>query len=133
MVIIPEYNRKEKMKYCQGPRCHTYDTKDRKRGPKGNKVNQTRRRSNFYYMGGNVCSMQCQEDWFSEYGDRALDHFGRITQPIVLQENNEWRKSFRWGYGDNEDRHIYYNMCTGEERNITREQYRDHSYTLNSV
>ena len=36
------------MKYCQGPLCHTYDTKDRKRGPKGNKVNQTRRRSSFY-------------------------------------------------------------------------------------
>ena len=29
------------MKYCQGPLCHTYDTKDRKRGPKGNKVNLT--------------------------------------------------------------------------------------------
>ena len=40
MIIIPEYNRKENMKYCQGPRCHTYDTQDRKRGPKGNKVNQ---------------------------------------------------------------------------------------------
>ena len=23
------------LKYCQGPKCHTYDTKDRKRGPKG--------------------------------------------------------------------------------------------------
>ena len=22
------------LKYCQGPRCHTHDTKDRKRGPK---------------------------------------------------------------------------------------------------
>ena len=27
---------------CQGPKCHTYDTQDRKRGPKGNKRNQTR-------------------------------------------------------------------------------------------
>jgi len=26
------------MKYCQGPLCHTYQTKDRKRGPKGAKV-----------------------------------------------------------------------------------------------
>ena len=24
------------LKYCQGPKCHIYDTKDRKRGPKDN-------------------------------------------------------------------------------------------------
>ena len=33
------------MKYCQGPKCHTYRTKDRIRGPKGAKYYQTRRRS----------------------------------------------------------------------------------------
>ena len=38
------------LKYCQGPRCHTYDTKDRKKGPKDNKRNETRRRSQFYYL-----------------------------------------------------------------------------------
>ena len=53
------------LKYCQGPKCHTYDTKDRKRGPKDNKRNETRRRSSFYYLGGNVCSMKCQDDWFN--------------------------------------------------------------------
>ena len=42
------------MKYCQGPLCHTYDTKDRKRGPKGNKVNQTRRRTSMYYLSSYV-------------------------------------------------------------------------------
>ena len=122
------------MKYCQGPLCHTYDTKDRKRGPKGNKVNQTRRRSNFYYMGGNVCSMQCQDDWFKEYGERALNHFGRITQPIVLQENNAWRKRYRWSWnrGDSQAEHIIYNMVTGEERDITEQQFNDNNYTLNT-
>ena len=120
------------MKYCQGPLCHTYDTKDRKRGPKGNKVNQTRRRSSFYYLQGNACSMQCQADWFDTYGTRALDYFGRITQPIVLQENNAWRKNYRWGYGDNEDRHYFYNICTGEERPLTESQYNDSNYTLNT-
>ena len=133
MIIIPEYNRKEKMKYCQGPLCHTYDTQDRKRGPKGNKVNQTRRRSSFYYLSGNACSMQCERDWFNKFGEQALNHFGRITQPIVLSENNAWRKSYRWGYGDNEDRHIMFNMITKEERNITEQQYNDVNYTLNSV
>ena len=122
------------MKYCQGPLCHTYDTKDRKRGPKGNKVNQTRRRRNFYYMGGNVCSMQCQDDWFKEYGERALNHFGRITQPIVLQENNAWRKQYRWSWqtDNNQTTHIFYNMCTGEERTITENQFNDNNYTLNT-
>ena len=119
------------MKYCQGPNCHTYDTKDRKRGPKENKVNQTRRRSSFYYLQGNACSMQCQGDWFEKFGEQALNHFGRITQPIVLTENNAWRKRYRWGYGDEGDRHIIYNMVTNEERPLTEQQYNDSNYTLN--
>ena len=76
------------MKYCQGPLCHTYDTKDRKRGPKGNKVNQTRRRSSFYYLSGNACSLNCANDWFEEFGNRAVDYFGRLTEPKKLEEHN---------------------------------------------
>ena len=120
------------MKYCQGPQCHTYDTKDRKRGPRGNKVNQTRRRSSFYYGGSNFCSLNCQNDWFEEFGNRAIDYFGRITQPIVLTEDNAWRKNYRWGYGDNEDRHYFYNIITREERPLTEAQYNDSNYTLNT-
>ena len=33
------------LKYCQGPDCHTYTTKDRLKGSKDNKTYQTRRRS----------------------------------------------------------------------------------------
>ena len=33
----------------------------------------------------------CQADWFDVYGQRALDHFGRITQPKVLTQDNAWR------------------------------------------
>ena len=122
------------MKYCQGPLCHTYDTKDRKRGPKGNKQNQTRRRSQFYYLQGNACSLQCQDDWFKKFGEQALNYFGRITQPIVLTENNAWRKRYRWGYErqNNEAQHYFYNMCTGEERDITEQQFNDDNYTLNT-
>ncbi len=43
------------MKYCQGTKCHTYDTKDRKKGSKDNKRNETRKRSSFYYGNGNFC------------------------------------------------------------------------------
>ncbi len=122
------------MNYCQGPLCHTYDTKDRKRGPKGNKVNQTRRRSSFYYLQGNACSLQCQDDWFKQFGELALNHFGRITQPIVLTENNAWRKSYRWRWQSNTNQttHYCYNMITGEERPLTEQQYNDDNYTLNT-
>jgi len=122
------------MKYCQGPKCHTYDTQDRKRGPKENKTNQTRRRSSFYYMGGNACSMQCQGDWFEKFGEQALNHFGRITQPIVLTENNGWYKRenyYTWQREKGEPRYYAFNMVTREERPLTQEQYNDSNYTLN--
>jgi hypothetical protein len=114
------------LKYCQGPKCHTYDTKDRKKGPKDNKTNQTRRRSSFYYMGGNVCSMQCQAEWFNVYGSRALDHFGRITEAKVLTSDNAWRKSYDWNSssnGRNNYTHYVYNHLTNERRPITEDQY----------
>ena len=76
------------LKYCQGPKCHMYDTKDRKRGPKDNKRNETRRRSHMYYGKGNFCSLTCYNDWAEVFSDRAIDHFGRLTQPRVLTKDN---------------------------------------------
>jgi hypothetical protein len=110
------------LKYCQGPKCHMYDTKDRKRGPKDNKRNETRRRSSFYYLNGNACSMTCQADWFNVYGSRALQHFGYITQPKVLTADNAWRKRCRWQDG-NTYTHFVYNHLTEEQRPITEQQY----------
>ena len=122
------------MKYCQGPKCHTYDTKDRKRGPKGNKKNQTRRRSNLYYGNGNFCDQRCMYDWIEKYIEQALDHFGRITQPIVLTENNGWYKSrnfYTWQRENGEPEFYFFNMVTREQRPLTQEQYNDSTYTLN--
>jgi len=107
------------LKYCQGPKCHTYDTKDRKKGPKDNKRNETRRRSSFYYLDGNACSMQCQADWFDVYGSRALDHFGYLTQPKVLTRDNAWSVRRDW----NNNNHYAYNHLTEEHRPITAQQY----------
>ena len=112
------------LKYCQGPRCHTYDTKDRKRGPKDNKRNETRRRSSFYYLDGNACSMQCERDWFNVYGSRALDHFGRITQPRVLTSDNAWRVQRDWRREGNDQCYVY-NYLTQERHSITEQQYDD--------
>ena len=50
-------------KYCQGPKCHEYKTKDRIRGSKGDKHYETRKRCHMYYN-GNFCSLGCQDDWF---------------------------------------------------------------------
>ena len=114
------------LKYCQGPKCHMYDTKDRKKGPKDNKRNETRRRSSFYYLGGNACSMRCMFDWFEVYGSRALDHFGRITQPRVLTADNAWSTRRNWSYREGQSDTFYaYNHLTEERRPITEDQYQN--------
>ena len=112
------------LKYCQGPKCHTYDTKDRKKGPKDNKRNETRRRSQFYYLDGNACSMNCERDWFNVYGSRALQHFGMITQPRVMTKDNAWRvrRNYNWD-NRSQDTFYAYNYLTEERRPITEEQY----------
>ena len=111
------------LKYCQGPKCHTYDTKDRKRRPKDNKRNETRRRSSFYYLDRNACSMQCQADWFNVYGTRALQHFGYLTQPKVLSADNAWVNRRDWSA--ERDGYYAYNYLTEERRSITEQQYND--------
>jgi hypothetical protein len=112
------------LKYCQGPKCHTYDTKDRKKGPKDNKRNETRRRSSFYYLGGNACSLNCQDDWFRKFGDQAVNHFGRITEPRVLTKDNAWSTRRDWSREDNDTFYVY-NYLTQERHSITEQQYDD--------
>ena len=86
------------MKYCQGTKCHTYDTSDRKRGVKGSKTNQTRKRTQFDYGDGNFCTLQCQNDWFRTHGTNAVNHFGRVTSPIILTEANAWQRTWNREY-----------------------------------
>ena len=105
---------------CQDPKCHTYDTTDRKRGPKGNKRNQTRTIGTYSYGNQNFCTLSCQNDWWDEHGNQAVDYFGRLHQPKVLTEENGWRQVWnrRHWNNDSEPRYIERNMITGEERNI---------------
>ena len=112
------------LKYCQGPRCHTYDTKDRKRGPKDNKRNETRRRSHMYYGKGNFCSLTCYNDWAEVFSDRAIDHFGRVTQPKVLTQDNAWVNRRDWRR-EGADEFYAYNHLTEERRPITEDQYQN--------
>ena len=120
------------LKYCQGPECHTYYTQDRVKGPQGHKTNQTRRRSSFYYLGGNACSTRCQDDWFRKYGEQAINYFGRTTEAKHLTEDNAWHKSWDWDSSYSERSYIYRNSITNETRPLTEEQFDDSNYTLNT-
>jgi hypothetical protein len=124
--------RMSELKLCQGPKCHQYNTKDRLKGVKGSKTYQTRRRSGFYYGNGNFCSLNCQNDWFNDFGDRAINHFGRLTEPKHLNEHNAWTKGYDWNHTTDVCEHHIINQITREQRPITEQQYNDSNYTLNS-
>jgi len=119
------------LKYCQSHKCHTYDTKDRKRGSKDNRTNQTRRRSEFYYGGGNFCSLNCYNDWANDFMDRAIDQVsGRIVEPKILTEENAWRKSYRYSWNSNngsgsgyEVIYFWYNTLTEQRIDITKQEF----------
>ena len=122
-------------KLCLGPKCHMYDTTDRKRGPKGNKRNQTRTVGHNGYGNGDFCTLNCQTDWWNEHGTRAIDHAGRIYKPRVLTEQNGWTKQQRYSWSDDFNTlglYYYHNMITQEHRPLTESQYNDSNYTLNT-
>ena len=114
------------LKYCQSHKCHTYDTKDRKRGSKGNRVNQTRRRSHFYYGGGNFCSLNCYNDWAIDFMDIAIDSVSvRLHKPISLEPKNAWKKeryNYDWRLGEYQNMR-WRNMATGLEIEIPRDDW----------
>ena len=114
------------LKYCQSHKCHTYDTKDRKRGSKDSRKNQTRRRSYFYYGGGNFCSMNCYNDWADQFMDRAIDQIsGRLNEPITLTEENAWNKvrDYRYDGGNWTSIYMWRNMVSGRAIEITKEEF----------
>ena len=109
------------MKYCQGPKCHEYKTKDRIRGPKGAKYYATRRRTHMYYN-GEFCSLNCQDDWLRVNGKQAIDHFGRVTESKRTDCANAWYKQYDWRNGTN---HYFVNDLLGQRIPITQQQYND--------
>jgi len=109
------------MKYCQGPECHTFKTKDRIRGPKGAKYYSTRRRSHFYYGKNNFCDLRCMNMWIQLHIERALDHFGRIHEPKRTDCDSAWYKDYDWRANG----HLHYikNDLLGRRISITQQQY----------
>jgi len=120
------------MKYCQGTKCHEYRTKDRIRGTKGSKYYSTRRRSSFYYS-DNFCSLNCQHDWLVKNIERALNHFGRTTEPKRVECDSAWYKDYKYNYTGNRltDTNTYFliNDLLGQRIPITEQQYQDENLT----
>ena len=122
-------------KLCQGPSCHMYDTTDRKRGPKGNKKNYTRTVGRSGYGDKNFCTLNCQNDWWAEHGNRAVDYIGILRERKAMTEDNSWQKRenyYTWQRENGEPRYYYRNVCTQEQRPLTESQYNDSTYTLNT-
>jgi hypothetical protein len=63
--------------------------------------------------------MNCERDWFNKFGNMAVDHFGRIHEPIRLTEENAWYKYRDW----REDRYYFANQLSQQVIPITQEQY----------
>ena len=89
---------------CQGPECHTYDTKSRIRGPKGNKVLRTR---NARYDTDNnhewirdwetyFCDDRCLHDWLQQHMTQLINFVGLKTKPsespidIITGTRQDW-------------------------------------------
>ena len=115
------------MKYCQGPKCHEYKTKDRIRGHKGDKHYETRRNSRGFYN-DEFCSNMCRDDWFNKFGKLAVDHFGRTHEPKRTDASGAWYKDYDWR-GNGNDLHYFVNDLLGEKISITQEQYQDDNFT----
>ena len=121
-------------KYCQGPNCHTYMTTDRKRGMKGDKYFQTRTVGRYGYGDNNFCTTICLHDWWVKHGTRAVDHFGRLHNPIRLTNESAWIKDYSWNRAEDGMRgsteHYFLNKLTNERIPLTEAQYDDSNYTL---
>ena len=121
------------MKYCQGPICHEHKTKDRIRGPKGDKHYETRRRTHMYYN-GDFCSLNCQDDWLRTFGTRAIDHFGRVTEAKRTDCDSAWYKSSDWNRSSGSyDQYYFVNDLLGQRISITEQQYDNKDLTTPST
>ena len=67
---------------CQNPKCHYYDTKDRIRGIKPNKVYTTRKATHYF---GIACTLHCLNEFWqhnAEQIQRAIPEISIQSRPI---------------------------------------------------
>ena len=92
--------------YCQGTKCHTYDTQSRIRGVKGAKVLRTR-----YAYGSSdswntnrwelyFCDERCMNDWLREHIANFMNIVGIKTKPqetpieVIKEVKTGWRGEY---------------------------------------
>jgi len=92
--------------YCQGIKCHTYDTQSRIRGVKGAKVLRTR-----YAYGSSdswntnrwelyFCDERCMNDWLKEHIANFMNIVGIKTKPqetpveVIKEVKTGWRGEY---------------------------------------
>jgi len=82
---------------------------------------------------GLFCSQRCEYDWVEKFADKAIDHFGRTTEPKKVMCDQAWYKDYKYNYDHTNNRrndtHYLVNDLLGERRPITREQYQDDNFT----
>ena len=65
--------------------------------------------------------MNCYNDWAEEFIDRAIDHFGRSTEPKHLTEQNAWVKTYDYNWrneGNERSNFRSVNKITKEHKTI---------------
>ena len=100
---------------------------------KGSKYFQTRTVGSYGYGNGNFCTLSCQDDWWAKHGTRAIDHFGRLHEPIRLVPENAWIKDYDYQYNNGNGStytHYFLNKLTTERIPLTQVQYDDSTYTI---
>jgi hypothetical protein len=99
-----------------------YNTKDRLRGQQGAKTYQTRRRTRLLFDA--FCDNRCWSDWTDKYLQLALNHFGRIVEPIKLTEENAWYKDYDYDWQTGiTNNYRFINKITRQQIPITEQQY----------
>ena len=76
--------------------------------------------------------MNCYNDWAEEFIDRAVDQIsGRLHEPMILTEENAWRKSYRYNWnnsgGGYDVIYYWYNSITEQRIDITHQEYQTQS------
>ena len=91
---------------CQGPKCHTYETQSRIRGPKGNKVLRTRNayteiQPNSDWANSSrwivyFCDERCMNNWLDKHLAHLMTVVGIKTTPseTPIQVKVETRQNY---------------------------------------
>ena len=68
--------------------------------------------------------MNCERDWFEKFGEQAVNHFGRIHEPIKLTEENAWYIDYDYDWRSGTiSNYRWVNQLNNRQLPMTKEQY----------